>query len=151
MSTCCLWHFPYLCNLSIYISTCGAIEKLNVDLLSHWIFTLAIWYITFYWFIIFLTSSEYQGPGNVQRNFIRKGKAKRECAPASFLLKIATYNYNNTLLCDYRTYTVSLGLLHQQNGTSLYFVFICFLWIWHRIKVTKKCSPWMRKVDAREL
>lgn len=75
-------------------------------------------------FITCLASSEYQGPKKLQRNFIRKGKAKRECAPASFLLKIATYNYNNTLLCDYGTYTVSLGLLHQQNGTSLYSVFL---------------------------
>jgi len=57
------------------------------------------------------------------RKFHGEGKVKRECAPASFLLKIATHNYNNTLLCDYGTYTVSLGLLHQQNGTSLYFIF----------------------------
>jgi len=59
----------------------------------------------------------------MQRNIYGDGKVKRECAPASFLLKIATHNYNNTLLCDYGTYTVSLGLLHQQNGTSLYFFF----------------------------
>lgn len=50
-------------------------------------------------------------------------ESKERMCTSLVLLKIATHNYNNTLLCDYGTYTVSLGLLHQQNGTSLYFIF----------------------------
>lgn len=36
----------------------------------------------------------------------KRRKINNHFAPALFLLKIATHNYNNTLLCDYGTYTM---------------------------------------------